>query len=132
MVQRNLPPATQIFVGLLNPVGARRMEYVKIHCIREGLCFVRHMRRNDQHFAGVYYQLSAINPKLQCAFKNIGNLLVGMAVFGHDTALLQEDARQHDVLPHDEMPLQKRIQVLERDRAPGNMLQLKLFGALRF
>src|SRR5580700_9435883 len=51
-----------------------------------------------------------------------------MAVLGNDATLSEQDASQHNVLPNDEMTLQERVEVLEFDRFPGNVL---VFG-MRF
>ena len=54
---------------------------------------------------------------------NVGQLLVVMAVLRDDASLLQQHARQHDFLSDHELPLQKRIQVFQRNRMPRNVLQ---------
>jgi len=47
-----------------------------------------------------------------------------VAVLGDDTALFQEHARQHNFLADDELALQQRVQIFQRNGVPGNILQL--------
>src|SRR5271155_4953282 len=105
LTSANLLSTTQILIGLVDPVGARGIEYVEVYRILDGFGFVRHMWRNRQHLAGIDYDFFAIDPKLQRPFQNIGNLLVVVAVFGHDASFFQQDARHHDILTHDELTL---------------------------
>ncbi len=51
-----------------------------------------------------------------------------VAVLGDDAAFLQQHARQHNFLADDELALQQRIEIFERDRVPGDVLQLVLAG----
>ena len=123
--------STQVLVGLVDPVGAGRMENVEIDGIFQGLSFVRHVWRDGQHFAGIHDKNLSVDPELQCPVENIGDLFVGVAVFGDDAAFLKQNAGQHDILANDEMALQQRVEVFEFDRAPGNVLESAL-GARGF
>jgi len=100
---------TEVIIGFVDPVGPWRIEHIKIDCIHDGLCLVRHVGRDGQHFAGVDHDLLAIDPELERSFQNVSNLLVVMAVQGHDAALLQKYSRQHDALSYDEMALQQGV-----------------------
>src|SRR2546428_9461132 len=104
--------ATQIFVVLINPVSAWRIENVQIHGVHERFCLVRHVRRNSQHFPGMDRDLAAVDPELQRTFQNVGDLLIDVAMVGHDAALLQQDARQHNVMADHELTLEQRVQAL--------------------
>ena len=123
--------ATQVLISLVNPVGARRIEYIKIDRVLHGFRPVRHVRRDGQHLAGVHHDLFAVNPELQCAFQNIGELLVVMTVQRDDAALLHQDPRHHDVVTHHKLALQQRVQVFQIDRMPGNVFQFHLAGLPR-
>ncbi len=46
-----------------------------------------------------------------------------MAVLGDDAAFFQEHAGQHNFLADDELALQERVEVFERDGVPGNVLE---------
>src|SRR5271165_5729846 len=52
-----------------------------------------------------------------------------MTVHGNNAALAQEDTRHHNAVTHHKLALQQRIQILQLDRAPGNVLQLDLAGS---
>ena len=75
------------------------------------------------------YDLFAIDPKLQRALKNIRDLLIVMAVERHETSLLHQHARDHDVVAHYELAGEQRVQRLDRDRVPWNVFQLRLTSA---
>lgn len=115
--------AAKIIIGLVDPVGTGRVEDVEVHGVDQSLGFVRHVRRDGQNFTGVDHDLPAVDPELQGAIEDIGNLFVVMAMLGHDATLLQQDASHHDVLADHEMTLQQGIEILDRHRAPWDVLQ---------
>ena len=81
------------------------------------------LRRDAEDFAGVDDDFFAVDPELERAFENVGELLVVVAVLGDDAAFLQQHASQHDFLADDELALQERVKVFERDGAPGDVLR---------
>jgi len=72
--------ATKVLISLVNPVGTRRVEYVQVNRVHHGLCLVRHVWRDGQDLACIHYYLFAINPELECALKDVCDLLVVMTV----------------------------------------------------
>ena len=82
------------------------------------------MLRDGEHLPGANHQFLAINPELERAVKDVGDLLVVVAVLWDDAALLQQHAGQHHVFADDEVTLEERIQVLQFDRIPRDVLQL--------
>ena len=76
-----------------------------------------------KHFAGVHHDLLAVDPELQRAIEDVGELLVVMAVHRDDAAFLQQHPRHHDLLADHKLALQQRVQFFERDRMPRNVLQ---------
>ena len=74
------------------------------------------------------HDLFAVDPELQRALENVGELLVVVAVQRDDAALLHENASHHNVVADDEMALQQRVQVFDRDRIPGNVFQSAFSG----
>ena len=113
--------AAQIFVGLVDPVSPRWTKNIKVYSIGQRLGFVRHVGRNRQNLARVHNDFFAVDPELQRTFQDVGDLLVDVAVLGHDATLLQQDTCQHNVLADDELALEKRIQVFQLDRAPWDV-----------
>ena len=49
-----------------------------------------------------------------------------MAVFGHDTSFLQQNARKHDVLPDNEVAPEQWVQGFDFDGTPRDVAQLGL------
>src|SRR4029077_19642718 len=49
-----------------------------------------------------------------------------MAVFGHKTSLLEQDASEHDILPDNEVAAKQRVQGFDFDRTPRDVAQLSL------
>jgi hypothetical protein len=49
-----------------------------------------------------------------------------MAVLGNNTSFFQQHSRQHNFLAHNELALQERVQILEWNPVPGDVLQLCL------
>src|SRR5262249_26885465 len=83
---------TEISVGLVEPVLTWRIEDVYVDRIFDGLGLVRHVGGNAEDFARTNNDFLAVNPELQRAFHDVGELLVHMAVLRHDATLLQQDA----------------------------------------
>src|SRR3984957_15141419 len=99
----------QIRVGFVHPIGARWIENVKVDRVFERFCFMRHVRRNRQHFSGIHHDFFAVNPELERSFENECQLLVGMAVLRHNASFFQQHASQHDVLSHNEVQTEQWI-----------------------
>jgi len=116
----------QICVGFIDPVGARRVKDVEIDGVHERLGPMRHVGRNGQNFARVHDDLFAIDPEFQRAFQDVSDLLIVMAVLGHDASLLEQDASEHDVLPDHEVAAKQWVQSFDFDGTPGNVAQLGL------
>src|SRR5229473_4607858 len=116
----------QISVGLIDPVGAGRVEDIEIDGIREGLGPVWHVGRDRQDLAGIHHNHFAVDPEFQRALQHIGNLLVVVAVFGHKASLLEQDSGEHDVLPDNEVAAKQRVQGFDLDRTPRDVAQLSL------
>ena len=115
--------SSQILVGLVDPIGSRRIEDIEVDCVFHGFGLMRHVGRNAEHLAGVNHDFFAVNPELKSTIKDIGQLLVVVAVLGHDASLLQQHARHHDLLSDDKLPLQEWIEFFEGNCVPGNVLQ---------
>jgi hypothetical protein len=113
----------EILVGLVDPIGARRIEYIEIDGVFERLGLVRHVRGNAEHFAGMDDDFFAVDPELERTVQDVGELFVVVAVLGDDASFFQEHARQHDFLSDDELALQERLEVFERNGVPGDVLQ---------
>jgi hypothetical protein len=120
---RGLLVPSQILIGLVDPVGTRRSEDVEVDGVFEGLSLMRHVGGDAESFAGVDDDFFAVYPKLERAFEDVGELFVGMAVLGDDASFFQEDAGEHDFLADDELALQERVEVFERDSVPGDVLE---------
>src|SRR6267378_3263783 len=71
-----LTAVPQVVVRLVQPVFARGIEYVEVDGIFERPGFMRQVRWDAQHFAGVNDDLLAIDGEFQRAFKDVGHLLV--------------------------------------------------------
>src|SRR6267143_2696311 len=93
----------QISVGPIDPVGARRVEDVEIDGICERLGPVWHVGRNGQDLARIHHNLFAVDPEFQRPLQDVGDLLVVVAVFGHNASLLEQHAGKHDILPNHEV-----------------------------
>src|ERR1700733_12919174 len=113
----------EILIGAVDPVGARWSEDIEVNGIFKGLGLVRHVRGNAQHFAGVNCNFLAVDPELQCAIEDVGDLLVMMAVLRDNTSLFEKHAGQHNFLSDYELPLQQRVQFFQWNCVPGNVLQ---------
>jgi hypothetical protein len=56
--------SAQVLISLVNPVGARRIEYVEINRVLHGFRFVRQVRRDGQDLARMHHDLFAVNSEL--------------------------------------------------------------------
>src|SRR5258707_50547 len=95
---RTLAAVTKIVVGLVDPVGAGRGEDVEIERVLKGPSFMRHVRGNAKNFAGADDDLLAIDGEFQCAFEDVGELLVVVMMKWDVTAFFEEDAGEHNLL----------------------------------
>src|SRR5882762_2926047 len=117
----------QVPIGLVNPVRPRGSKDVQVDRVDQRFCLMRHVGRDGQNLAAVDNDDATIDPELQRALEDVGQLLVVVAVLGHDAALLQQYPRNHDFLADHKLPLEQRVQVFQLDGTPGNMLRLSLF-----
>jgi hypothetical protein len=122
--------AAQILIGVVDPIGAWRIEYVKVDGVFHRFRFMRHVGGNAKHFARVHHNFLAVDPELQRTIENVGELLIMMAMLGHDAALFQQHASYHNLLTDHELPLQQRVQIFQRNRVPRDVLQLGLASRL--
>src|SRR3984893_6860475 len=122
--------STQVLISLVNPVGARRIEYIEVNRVVQGFRLVRHVRRDGQNFAGIHHDLLAVDPELERALQHICELLIVMAMQWDDAALLHQDARDDDGLTDNNLALQQRLQVFQFDGMPGNVFQFHFAGAV--
>jgi len=72
--------ASQILVGLVDPISAGRIENIKVHRVFERLGFVRHVRWDAEHFTGMDDDFPAVDPELQRPVQNVSELFVVVAV----------------------------------------------------
>src|SRR5580765_3115637 len=120
---RDLLLSPQVLIGLINPVGARRSKDVEIDSVFQGQRLMRHVRRNTEHFSRVNDNFFAVDIELERALDDVGQLLVVMAVKRDNTSLLEQHAGQHDLLSNHKLALQERIEILQRNHVPGDVLQ---------
>ena len=80
------------------------------------------MGRDAQEFTRAEDDFAAINCELQRAGVRQRNLFVEMAVHGNNTALLQKNAGDHDLIADDELTIEEWVQGLDRDVIPADVL----------
>ena len=73
----------QIGIVFIDPILARRIEDVQVYRVLERDRLVRHMGRNAQHFPGRDSDFPVVDEEMQCAFKNVRDLLIVMTVQWH-------------------------------------------------
>src|SRR6516165_3140229 len=113
----------KILVGLVYPVPARRIENVQIYGILQRFSLVGHVGRNAEHLARVHHYFLVVNPELQRAFQDVGDLLVYVTVQRDNAALFQQYAGHHQVLPHHKLTIEKWIEFLQLNILPANVFQ---------
>ena len=108
----------QVGVGAIDPIGARRAEDIQVESIFQSLRAVRNVRRNDQHFSGADQNFFSFNDEFQYAFQDVRDLLIFMAMHGHNAALPQNQSCEHAFFAGDELPIDQWIQMFH-----GHVLQ---------
>src|ERR1700731_3493567 len=78
---RKLFRASQVLIGLIDPIGAGRIEDIEVDSIFDSLGFMRHVGGNAEDLARVNDDFLAVDPKFQGTIENVGQLLVVVAVF---------------------------------------------------
>lgn len=92
-----------------------------------------HVGGNDEHLPSADGDHAVVaQGESQSAFEDIGNLLVLVAVAWDDGALAQDDACQHGALTVDELAIDERVQVLERDVVKACVMQIAGIGQAGF
>src|SRR5262249_13056101 len=83
----------------------------------------RHVGGNAQHLTGANHDLPAVDPELERTLHDIGELLIHVAVLGDHAALLEQHARQHQVLTGNHLAIQKRVQFFQLNVIPADVLK---------
>src|SRR5450631_3470531 len=104
----------QVGVGFIDPVGAGglKMSRSTVSASASAECG---MLGGMVRTSPAHYNLFAVDPELQRAFQDVGDLLVVVAVFGHDASFLEQDAGEHDVLPDNEVAAKQGVQDFDFD-----------------
>ncbi len=118
--------ATKVLVGFVDPVGSGRIEDVEVDRVFERLSLVRHIAWDCQNLTRTNHNFPAIDPELERALENIGELLVVVTVQGNNAALFHEYASDHDVSADDEVALEERIQILDGNSVPRDVFEVSL------
>src|SRR5256885_7987345 len=113
---------SQIVVGLVQPVLARRIEDVQVHGVFERPGLVGHVRGDAQHFAGTHHQLLAVDGKFQRAFENVGDLFVVVVMQRHVRTFFEQHARQHDFIADQHFAADEGIQLFALHVFPRHVL----------
>src|SRR5271170_3790083 len=90
--------AAQVSVGAVQPVLARRIEYIDIQRILERQRTMLEVGWDDEHLAGAHGHFTIAlrsEPELQRALQNVGYLLIHMRVLRYIVALLQIHMGNH-------------------------------------
>src|ERR1700735_3393677 len=120
-----LPPGytlTKIGVVFVDPILAWGIKDVQVDRILERNGLMRHMGRDAEHFPGRNSDFPVIDEEMQCAFKNVGDLLIVMTMQRDFRALLKQDTRHHQVGAHDHLPAYERGQGFYFDVIPLGVL----------
>ena len=105
--------SSQVGVIAVDPILARGIEDVEIDGVFEGEGFVRNVGRDAEDFASVDGDFFAFEGKLQCAFEDVGDLFVVMAVQRDVRAFLEQDAGDHDAGAYYELAAYQWVQGLD-------------------
>ena len=87
---------------------------------------MRQVRWDHEDFAGTDDQLAFImrtQPEMQCAFEDIGDLLIFVRVPGHIVALLEINVRDHHALARDEAARNGAFQRLSGQVVPAIVMR---------
>jgi hypothetical protein len=101
--------AAQVLVGLIDPVGAWRIENIQVNRILKRFSLVRHVGRDAKNFSRVDNNFLAVDPELQGAVEDVSQLLVVVAMLGNNAPFLEQHSSHHYFLADYELPLQQRV-----------------------
>jgi hypothetical protein len=104
---------SQVRIVAIDPVLARGIEDVEIDGVFESEGFVRNVGRNAEDFTGVDGDFFAFEGKLQCAFEDVGDLFVVVAVQRDVCTLFEQDAGDHDAGAYYELTAYQWVQGLD-------------------
>src|SRR5580700_8334277 len=104
--------AAQIRVVFANPIFSARRKEIYVHGIFQSLCFVRHIRGNQNDFARAHDRFPAIvEIEFQRARKNHRKLLAAMRMSRHDPSSRDKNPRQRGILAVQHLARDVRAQV---------------------
>lgn len=84
---------------------------------------MRSVRRNDQHFSGAHHMFLPFYDEFQRAFKNVGDLLILMAMHRHNAAGPQDQPREHASFASNKLPIEQRIKAFDRHVLKSDVLE---------
>src|SRR5215831_6374996 len=119
--RESLPAVAKVVVGLIQPVFAWRIKYIKVNRVLKGPSFMRHVGRDAEYFARPYDDFLAVYGKLQRAFKNVRNLLIVMMMERDVRSLFHQDASEHEFLANEHFAINQGIQFFAFNSVPRNV-----------
>ena len=84
------------------------------------------MRRDAKEIALLQEDFAAIDGELQGPGMRVRDLLIEMAMHGHYASLLQKNARDHNLVADEKLPIKERIDGFYGDLVPTRVLYLGL------
>jgi hypothetical protein len=90
------------------------------------------VRRDAQKFAGSHHDFAIVDVELNRAGVNLRNLFVHMAVERNNATFFKHDARDHDLIPNNQLAIEERVQGLDRNIFPTNVSDLGCCGRKGF
>src|SRR3984885_10583172 len=113
---------TKIGVVFVDPILAWGIKDVQVDRILERNSLMRHIGRDAEYFPGRDSDFPVLDEEMQCAFKNVGDLLIVMTMQRHFRAFLKQDTRHHHVGAHDHLPAYERAHGFYFDVIPLGVL----------
>ena len=85
------------------------------------------VRRNDQHFSRAHDIFLIVYDEFQCAFKDVSDLLIFMAVQWHNAAGPQKYSREHTPFASNKLPIEQGVKAFDRHILKSDVLESRRF-----
>lgn len=119
----------EVGVGAVDPVFSGRGEDVEIDGVFEGLGGMRQVWRDDEGFScGDGDDASIVEGEAEGAGKDVGNLLVVVAVTRDDGSFAQDEAGEHALCAVDELSRDEGVELLDGDAVKAGVLEIGVGG----
>ena len=97
---------SEVLIRFVDPIGTRRCEYIDIDRVLQRNGSMRNIWRYAKELSRSHRDFLAIDREVERALLDMRELLVEMAMQRHHATFFEENARDHDLITHNELTIE--------------------------